>query len=144
MRAGLHFEAGRPRSLPRRATTGILCSVAGVLQTLFSTEIFLPRGHEYLWTPRLLALELGSNAVIALACVAMAIGLARAVVKRAGLARRAQIGLGLFAACAAGTHLLDLWVIWAPRYWLDALLRCATAVVAIGAAVALVVNRGDR
>jgi two-component system NtrC family sensor kinase len=118
--------------------------VAGVLQTLFSTEIFLPRGHEYLWTPRLLALELGSNAVIAAACLAMAIGLARAVVRRAGLARGAQIGLGLFAACAAGTHLLDLWVIWAPRYWLDALLRCATAVVAVGAAVALMVNRGDR
>lgn len=130
--------------MPRRAANGILSPVAGVLQTLFSTEIFLPRGHEYLWTPRLLALELTSNAVIALSCLAMAIGLSRALIKRVGLARRAQVGLGLFAAGAAVTHLLDLWVIWAPRYWLDALLRCVTALVAAGAALVLMVNRGDR
>jgi two-component system NtrC family sensor kinase len=132
------------RRLPRRATTGILPAVSGVLQTLFSTEIFLPRGHEYLWTPRLLELELGSNAIIAIACLVMAAALVRLAVKRAGLGRRAQIALGLFVAFAAATHFLDLWVIWAPRYWLDALVRCAAAIVAVATAFALITNRGDR
>jgi carbon starvation protein CstA len=118
--------------------------VSGTLQTLFSTEIFLPRGHEYLWTPRLLELELASNAIIAVSCLVMAVALARVVRKRVHLARRAQIALGLFVVCAAATHLLDLWVIWAPRYWLDALCRSGTAVVAVAAAIALITNRGDR
>jgi two-component system NtrC family sensor kinase len=118
--------------------------VAGALQTLFSTEIFLPRGHEYLWTPRLLALELGSNALIAVSCLAMAAALVRTVIKRDVLGRRAQIALALFVVCAAATHLSDLWVIWAPRYWLDALLRCGAAIVAAATAIALITNRGDR
>jgi two-component system NtrC family sensor kinase len=116
--------------------------VSGTLRTLFSTEIFLPRGHEYLWTPRLLALELGSNAVIAVSCLAMAVALARIVGRRVGIGRRAQIALGLLVACAAATHLSDLWVIWAPR-WLDALVRCGTAVIAVTAAIALITNRGN-
>jgi two-component system NtrC family sensor kinase len=118
--------------------------VSGALQTLFSTEIFLPRGHEYLWTPRLLELEIGSNAIIAVACLFMAAALVRLVIKRAVVGRRSQIGLGLFAVGAAATHLLDLWVIWAPRYWLDALVRTVTALVAAAAAIALITNRGDR
>lgn len=118
--------------------------MAGALRTLFSNEIFLPRGHEYLWTPRLLELELGSNAIIALSCLVMAATLVRRVVKRAGLARRAQLVLGLFVACVAATHLFDVWVIWAPRYWLDALLRSGTAIVAAATAIALITIRGDR
>jgi hypothetical protein len=117
--------------------------VSGALQKLFSTEIFLPRGDEYLWTPRLLALELGSNALIAVSCLAMAAALVRTRVKRDVLGRRAQLALALFVVCAAAAHLSDLWVIWAPRYWLDALLRCATAIVAAATAIALITNRGD-
>jgi hypothetical protein len=117
--------------------------VSGIFRTLFSTEIFLPRGHEYLWTPRLLELELGSNAIIAVSCLAMAAALARIVARRTGLARRTLIALALFAALAAATYLLDLWVIWAPRYWLDAVIRTATAVVAVATAIALFTNRGD-
>ena len=37
----------------------------------------------------------------------------------------------------AVAHLFDVWLIWAPLYWLDALVRCATAAVAVAAAVAL-------
>lgn len=144
MHAGLHFPAKVRARLPWRTRPGILSPVSGTLRTLFSTEIFLPRGHEYLWTPRLLELELASNAIIAVCCLAMAVALARLVRKRAPLARRAQIAFGLFVVCAAATHLLDLWVIWAPRYWLDALVRSGTAIVAIVAAIALITNRGDR
>ena len=118
--------------------------MSGAFQTLFSTEIFLPRGDEYLWTPRLLVIELGSNAIIAVSCLAMAAAIVRVVVKRTALGRRAQSALGLFVVCAAATHLLDLWVIWAPRYWLDAVVRCAAAIVAVATAIALISNRGDR
>jgi hypothetical protein len=145
MDAGLHFARVPRPGLPRRRATGILAPVPKVLETLFSTEIFLPRGDEYLWTPRLLELELAANALLALACLAMAATLVRrAVGKRAGLSRRTQVALAFFVACASATHILDLWVIWAPRYWVDALVRGLAAVVAAATAIALITDGGDR
>jgi len=47
-------------------------------------------------------------------------------------------------ASVAATHLLDVWLIWAPLYWLDALVRCLAALAATTAAVTLVNDRGDR
>ncbi len=109
------------------------------LRALFSTEIFMPRGHEYLWTPAVLILEAGANLIIAAAAVAVAWRLVRlggAPLPPRG--RRALVLLGIFLALA---HLFDVWLIWAPLYWLDALVRCATAAVAVAAAVALASNR---
>ncbi|HVT08657.1 MAG TPA: hypothetical protein VHO67_14470 [Polyangia bacterium] len=105
------------------------------LRALFSTEIFMPRGHEVLWTPALLILEAGANLTIAAAVAAIAWRLWRL---RAGplppRGRRTLILFGIFLAIA---HLFDVWLIWAPLYWLDALVRCATAALAVTAAVAL-------
>ncbi len=101
----------------------------------------MPRGHEYLWTPKLLILEGASSLVLALACLALALAIAR---RRAALARRSSTVLALFLGLAAVTHLFDLWLIWAPLYWLDALVRCGAAVAAVAAAFSLGRGRGDR
>jgi len=105
----------------------------------------MPRGHEYLWTPRLLVLEGASNLLIAGACVAAALSLAR---RPDGRSRRAVLALAVFLTLAAVLHASDVWLIWAPLYWLDALLRCLAALAAIGAALLLIfdrgLNRGDR
>jgi len=109
---------------------------AGGLKTLFSTETFMARGHSYLWSPRLLILELVTNLVIALAALAIALVLARAAA-RAGT-RPARVAHGLLAVFAlglAGAHALDVWVIWTPIYGIDVVVRCVTAVAAIAAAV---------
>ena len=114
-------------------------------RALFSTEIFMPRGHEYLWTPRLLVLEGASNLIIAGACVAAAVSLARRPrAAPAPRSRRAALTLALFLALAAVLHASDIWLIWAPLYWMDALLRCLAALVAVGAALMLIFDRGDR
>lgn len=47
---------------------------------------------------------------------------------------------GLFAAfifVCGSTHLIELWTIWQPVYWLDAAVRLITAGVSIGTAFAL-------
>lgn len=111
------------------------------LRALFSTEIFMPRGHEYLWTPRLLVLEGTSNLLIAGAFLAAALSLAR---RPSGRSRRAALAVALALAFAAALHVLDVWVIWAPLYWLDALVRCLAALVAVGAALVVIFDRGDR
>lgn len=107
------------------------------LRALFSTEIYMPRGHEYLWTPRLLVLEGAANLLIAAGALATAWRLLRRRSAQAPLRPRARGWLGLFAICVTATHLFDVWLVWAPLYWLDGIVRCAAAVVAVGAAVAV-------
>jgi hypothetical protein len=108
------------------------------LRTLFSTETFMARGHSYLWTPSLVILEIASNALIALAALAIAVALWRAAAR--ATARGPRLGYALLGALALGlaaAHALDVWVIWTPVYGADAIIRSATAVVAVAAAIAL-------
>ena len=120
------------------------------LRALFSTEIFMPRGHDYLWTPKLLVLEGGSNLLLALAGFLLAAAFLRRRARRAdpsgrvALSGRTATVLALGIGLAAVTHLLDVWLIWAPLYWLDAFVRCLAALAAIAAAVILINDRGDR
>jgi disulfide bond formation protein DsbB len=117
---------------------GAVRADAGGLKTLFSTETFMARGHSYLWSPRLLILELATNLVIALAALAIAIVLVRAAARASTRsARIAQGLLAVFAIGLAGAHALDVWVIWTPIYGVDVVVRCATAVAAVAAAVVL-------
>ncbi len=106
----------------------------------------MPRGHDYFWTPRLLVLEGVSNLLLAIAGLVLGAALLRRRRRepRAVPAARTWTALALCTAFAAVTHLFDVWLIWAPLYWLDALVRCLAAVAAITAAVTLVNDRGDR
>ncbi len=109
------------------------------LRALFSTEIFMPRGHEYFWTPKLLVLQGGANLLIAMGVLGVTWRLARlgdAPLPARG--RRLLVGFGAFLAAA---HLFDVWLIWAPLYWLDALVRCAAGALAVTAAVTLAPTR---
>jgi hypothetical protein len=108
------------------------------LRTFFSTETFMARGHSYLWTPKLVIIELVTNALIAIAALAIAVALARAAAR--AKERRGALGYGLcalFALGLAAAHALDAWVIWTPLYGVDAIVRIATAVAAVVAAIAL-------
>jgi two-component system, NtrC family, sensor kinase len=108
------------------------------LGTLFSTETFMARGHSYLWSPKLVILELATNVVIALAALAIAVALLRAAARAgAGPARLGHGLLALFAMGLAAAHGLDAWVIWTPLYGVDVVVRAATAVAAVGAAIAV-------
>jgi hypothetical protein len=55
-------------------------------------------------------------------------------------ARRGRLAYALLAVFALGlaaTPALDVWVIWTPLYGVDAIVRIATAVAAVVAAIAL-------
>ena len=102
---------------------------------MFSTEIFLPRGHAYLWTPWLVIAELATNALIAVALLVVGIRLVGRVRSGDpdGLARGAA-WMGVLAFALAATHLLDVWSIWTPIYGIDAVVRGLVALVALVAA----------
>ena len=96
----------------------------------------MARGHAFLWTPWLLATQIATSVVLAAACAALAvIGFRRAA--RAPERRAILRGLSLLALGFAALHALDAWVIWTPIYGVDVVVRCATAVAAIAAAVVL-------
>jgi two-component system NtrC family sensor kinase len=145
VQASLHFLKSTPGAagLPCGRRAGILSTVSP-LRALFSTEIFMPRGHEYLWTPKLLLLEGASSLVLALGTAVVGASLLRRRAAKRTLSRRTSTALAAFALLAAVTYLGDVWLIWAPLYWLDALLRCLAAVAAVAAATTLVRDRGDR
>jgi hypothetical protein len=118
--------------------------MGGFGRALFSREIFLPRGQEYLWTPGLLALEGGASLLLAVAWLTAAASVAsRALRRRPPPTRRTRILLGVALAAVAVAHGFDAWLIWAPLYWLDSMLRSAAAVLAAGAAIASITDRGD-
>ena len=103
------------------------------LRRFFSSEIFLPLGHCYLWRPGLVWIEVVSNAVIALASLALA----------ALLIRRRRRLLGAAAAAYALAHLTGLWMIWHPAYWVDGAARLLAAAVVVGAAIAVAIESGS-
>lgn len=90
----------------------------------------MPRGHTYLWTPALMLGEVIASLVIALACAVMAVMFARS-------RRRGALAMALAAGGLAAAHILDAWVVWHPAYGIDLVVRCATAVAVVVAAVVL-------
>ncbi|HLP98823.1 MAG TPA: EAL domain-containing protein [Sideroxyarcus sp.] len=102
------------------------------------TDGFMPHGHCYLWTPELLWTFAISEAVIVLAYFSIPFGLMYFVSKRPDI--RFNWVFKLFSAFifACGiTHLLNIWTIWHPDYWLSAFAVAITAAISLAAAIML-------
>jgi PAS domain S-box-containing protein len=94
----------------------------------FGVDGFMPHGHCYLWTPALLWGQAASNAAIAAAYFSIPFALLYFVRKRSDIAFRPMfVMFGLFILSCGVTHLMDLWTIWRPAYWLDLGVRAFTA-----------------
>ncbi len=93
---------------------------------------FMPHGACYLWLPSLLWLHVVSDAVIVLAYYSIPVALWVFVKKRLDLAYRWVFVLfGAFILLCGTTHLMSIWTIWRPDYWLDGLIKFLTALVSI-------------
>uniref|UniRef100_A0A832M2F2 histidine kinase n=1 Tax=Oscillatoriales cyanobacterium SpSt-402 TaxID=2282168 RepID=A0A832M2F2_9CYAN len=108
-----------------------------VLQNLFS-ESFVPHGHCYLWKPELVWLNVISDFVIFLAYFSIPLQLFYIVKHRKDLPFNCIVILfgSFIVACGAG-HLMDVWTLWHPTYWLSSLLKFFTAGISIATAIAL-------
>lgn len=101
-----------------------------------STENFMPHGHCYLWTPELLWTFVISESIIVLSYFSIPFALLYFVRKRTDLQFNWMFKLfSLFIFACGTTHLLGIWTIWHPDYWLDAAVNAATAIVSLIAAV---------
>ncbi len=108
------------------------------LQLLFSTG-FLPHGHCFLWKPSLLWLHGLSDGFIGLAYYAISFQLLHLV--RRGRNLQFRLIYGLFAAfivVCGTTHLLDVWTLWNPDYWLSGSLKALAALLSVITAIVLI------
>ncbi len=100
---------------------------------------FIPHGHCYLWKPELIWFHISSDLLIALAYFSISIGIIYFFRQRKDLPYP-EIFL-LFAAfiIACGlTHLMAVWTLWYPDYWLSGFIKAITAIISVLTAVIMV------
>ena len=108
------------------------------LQNLLFPNQFIPHGHCYLWQPELIWLHLLADVMIAIAYYSIPVMLVYFVRKREDVPFPGIFLLfGLFITTCGTTHLMSVWTLWYPAYWLSGVLKAITAVVSIYTALAL-------
>ena len=103
------------------------------------TGPFIPHGHCYLWKSELVGLHLVSDSLIALAYYSIPLTLLYFVQKRKDLPFGWIFLLfGAFIVSCGTTHLMEVWTLWHPAYWLSGAIKAMTATVSVYTAVLLV------
>lgn len=110
-----------------------------LLKKLFSSDGFMPHGHCYLWRPGVLWLHIASDALIALAYFSIPFTLIYFVRKRRDLEFQWMfVCFAIFIIACGTTHLMEIWAIWHPTYWLSGSIKAVTALASVPTAFLLV------
>jgi len=108
------------------------------LHALLATQ-FLPHGSCYLWNRNLIWLHALSDSAIALAYYAIPIELAYFARHRRNLPFAWIFWMfGVFIFGCGTTHVLEVWTVMYPVYWLSGGVKAVTAVASIATAIALI------
>ncbi|MBD2460168.1 GAF domain-containing protein [Oscillatoria sp. FACHB-1407] len=103
-----------------------------LLQSLVSFLSYIPHGHCYLWQPPLVTLHLVSDALIAIAYFSIPAMLIYFASRRKDAPFSNVFGLfGVFIILCGVGHLLDIWTLWHPDYWVSGVERAATAFISM-------------
>ncbi|MBW4522910.1 MAG: PAS domain-containing protein [Scytolyngbya sp. HA4215-MV1] len=104
-----------------------------------SSDSFIPHGHCYLWKPGLVWLHLLSDTFIALAYYSIPLTLLYFVRRRQDLPFYWIFLLfSTFIVACGTTHLMAVWTLWHPVYWLSGALKAVTAIVSVFTAIVLI------
>jgi len=96
---------------------------------------FEPHGQCFLWNPDLVLLHAISDSITALAYYSIPIALLYFVRKRQDLPYKWMFVLfGAFILACGTTHVLAVWTIWKPDYWLEGAMKGVTAAASLVAA----------
>jgi PAS domain S-box-containing protein len=102
------------------------------LNNLFFTKQFIPHGHCYLWKPELVGLHIVSDSLIALAYYSIPVMLVYLVHKRRDVPFHGMfLMFGAFIIACGTTHLMEVWTLWHPTYWLSGSIKIITAIVSL-------------
>ena len=100
-----------------------------MLHGVFEQGEFLPHGVCLLWDQWLVLTRVVADSVIALAYYSIPVALVYFICKRRDLAFRWMFLLfGVFIFLCGTTHVMEVWTLWHPHYWLEANVKAMTAV----------------
>jgi len=109
------------------------------IHEFFSSGSFMPHGHCYLWLPGVLWLHVISDSLITLAYFSIPFTLVYFVRKRRDLEFHWMfICFAVFIVACGTTHLMEIWVIWHPTYWVSGSIKALTALASVPTAILLV------
>jgi signal transduction histidine kinase len=110
-----------------------------LMQRLFSSDGFMPHGHCYLWNPGLVWLHVISDALIAAAYTSIPFTLVYLARKRRDIPYNWMFFcFGVFIIACGATHVMEIWTLWTPTYWLSGAIKAITAAASVPTAVLLV------
>lgn len=99
---------------------------------------FIPHGHCYLWKTNLVSLHLISDSLTALSYYSIPITLLYFVRKRKDLPYASVFVLfGAFIVSCGTVHLIEIWTLWHPIYWLAGVVKAITALMSIYTAITI-------
>ena len=108
-------------------------------KTFFSSGSFIPHGHCYLWQTKLVWLHVASDSIIAIAYFSIPITLLYFISQREDLPFDWIFAMfGAFIVACGITHLLEIWTLWHPTYWLSGTMKAITAIISFATAILLV------
>ncbi len=113
--------------------------MAEFLKEVFAADPFMPHGHCYLWLPELVWLHVVADALITLTYYVMPPILLYFVRKRQDLPFNWMfLMFGAFIVACGTTHLMSVWNLWYPTYWLSGGVKALTASISLATACLLV------
>ncbi|TAF02800.1 MAG: GAF domain-containing protein [Nostocales cyanobacterium] len=114
-------------------------SILTVFQNILASNYYIPHGHCYLWQTPLVGLHLISDALIAIAYFSIPAMLIHFVSKRSDIPfSKVFVLFGAFIILCGTGHILDIWTLWHPDYWISGIERALTALVSCYTALQLV------
>lgn len=100
---------------------------------------FMPHGYCYLWNPQLVGLHVVSDSLIALSYLSIPVALLHFVRKRSDIPFSWMfLYFATFIIACGATHLMDVWTIWVPSYWLAGGVKAIAACISVATAVLLI------
>ena len=100
---------------------------------------FMPHGFCFLWRPDVLWLHVLSDGVIALAYFCIPGVLIYFIRRRTDMPFPAVFWLfGAFILLCGTTHVLSIWVLWHPDYYVEGFIKALTAIASIGTFFSLI------
>jgi len=103
------------------------------IMQLLETNGFIPHGHCYLWQTNLVGLHVIADGLIALAYFSIPIMLIYFMRQRQDVKFFNKVALlfGAFIIACGITHVMEIWTLWYPLYWLSGLLKAITAIISL-------------
>lgn len=119
-------------------TVATLAAIPAAVKGIFSSS-FLPHRYCYLYNERLIALHVGTDALIRLSYVAISCTLVYLVwrTRREIPFRWMFLAFGGFIVACGFTHFMEVVVLWKPLDWLSADGKLVTALASVVTAIAL-------